>query len=247
MSARRLSHVTDPLALTSDSSPPHSDSLVVHHLHVSQSERIPFLCEELGIPYTLRLWDRSPFLAPAEFKAMHPAGTAPIIQHGSLTLAESGACMDYISHRFAGGRLFLPATHAEYPDFIYWFHWANSTLQTTFFRVATLKSAGVDEDHPARQNVQGRLDRQLGMMDRRLGSKGVEWLAGEEFTAADIMVVFTLTTMRYFYPFSLGDYGNILAYLVRIGKREGYKRAMEKCDPDMELLLGADPPAKSLM
>jgi len=56
-------------------------------------------------------------------------------------------------------------------------------------------------------------------------------------TAADIMMVFTLTTMRYFNPYSLARYPNILAYLQRIGDRPAYRRAMEKGDPGMALLL----------
>lgn len=69
----------------------------------------------------------------------------------------------------------------------------------------------------------------------RLGE--VEFLAGSEFTAADIMIVFTLTTMRYFMPLDLSPYPNILAYLARVGSREAYRRAMQKGDPGMALLL----------
>ncbi len=54
--------------------------LTVHHLGVSQSERIVWLCEELEIPYELKCYDRDPVtrMAPAEYKALHALGTAPI-------------------------------------------------------------------------------------------------------------------------------------------------------------------------
>ena len=70
--------------------------LTVHHLGVSQSERIVWLCEELGIEYTLKRYDRDPVtrLAPAEYKALHPVGTAPIIQDGDVCMSESGAITD---------------------------------------------------------------------------------------------------------------------------------------------------------
>lgn len=45
-------------------------TLTVHHLRISQSERIVWLCEELGLTYTLQAYDRSPLLAPPEFKAI---------------------------------------------------------------------------------------------------------------------------------------------------------------------------------
>jgi glutathione S-transferase len=53
--------------------------ITVHHLGVSQSERIVWLCEELGIAYELKTYLReSNGAAPAAYKALHPQGTAPI-------------------------------------------------------------------------------------------------------------------------------------------------------------------------
>src|SRR5829696_8372473 len=72
--------------------------LTVHHLGKSQSERIVWLCEELGIPYELKIYDRDPVtrLAPPEYKALHPLGAAPVITDGDVVLAESGAIIEYI-------------------------------------------------------------------------------------------------------------------------------------------------------
>ncbi len=83
--------------------------------------------------------------------------------------------------------------------------------------------------------MKGRLDLALGLVEARLGK--VEYFAGRDFTTADIMIVFTLTTMRYFLPFDLAPYSAILAYLQRIGKRDAYQGAMRKGDPDMAPLL----------
>src|SRR5580658_5933638 len=65
--------------------------ITVYHLGISQSERIVWLCEELAIPYALRRYDRDPIthLAPADYKALHPMGAAPVITDGDLVLAES--------------------------------------------------------------------------------------------------------------------------------------------------------------
>jgi len=83
--------------------------------------------------------------------------------------------------------------------------------------------------------VQGRLDRVLDLVEARLGE--ADFLAGSEFTAADIMSVFSLTTMRIFLPLDLSPYPNILAYLQRIGARAAYRRAMQKGDPDLVPML----------
>lgn len=96
------------------------------------------------------------------------------------------------------------------------------------------------EDHPIQKNVRESCEKVLRFLDQRLGK--VTWLAGEEFTAADVMSVFSLTTMRRFYPIDLGAYSNILAYLKRVGERKAYWDAMKKGDPDMEPVLGAAAP-----
>ena len=53
--------------------------LTVHHLGISQSERIVWLCEELGLDYELKRYDRRADnrLAPGEYKSLHPMGTRP--------------------------------------------------------------------------------------------------------------------------------------------------------------------------
>lgn len=104
--------------------------LTVHHLGKSQSERIVWLCEELAIPYELKLYDRDPVtrLAPPAYKALHPIGAAPVITDGDLVMAESGAIIEYIVARYGNRRLVLPPDHPDFAQFVYWFHFANGTL-----------------------------------------------------------------------------------------------------------------------
>ncbi|KAK8016819.1 glutathione S-transferase [Apiospora rasikravindrae] len=127
--------------------------LTVHHLQVSQSERIPWLCEELGIAYELKNYQRAPALAPPEFKALHWTGSAPVItdddgQGGVLTLAESGACVQYICEKHGGGRLFPSASHPRYADFLYWFHWTNGTFTPTIGRAGMVPDDKDDGSNP---------------------------------------------------------------------------------------------------
>ena len=211
--------------------------LTVHHLGKSQSERIVWLCEELEIPYELKRYDRDPVtrLAPPEYKALHPIGTAPLITDGDLVLAESGAVIEYIVAKHGNGRLALAADHPDFAQFLYWFHFANGTLQPAMGRNMILSRLRLAEDNPVLLAMRGRLDLALGLVEARLGK--VAYFAGREFTTADIMTVFSLTTMRLFLPFDLAPYPAILAYLQRIGKRASYQRAMRKGDPDMTPLL----------
>jgi glutathione S-transferase len=213
--------------------------LTVHHLGRSQSERIVWLCEELGVPYELKRYDRRADnrLAPPKYKALHPMGTAPVITDGELVLGESGAIVDYVLATYGAGRLTLKRGDTGFTDYLYWFHFANGTLQPTAARVMFLERADPSGKSALLQAAKERFALVLSTMEKRLGA--APYLAGAELTAADIMSVFSLTTMRLFSPFDLSSYPNILAYLQRIGARPGYRRAMQKADPDMTPLLTA--------
>ncbi len=211
--------------------------LTLHHLGHSQSERILWLCEELGVAYELTLHQRDPvtILSPPALRALHPMGAAPVIQDDGLLLAESAAIVDYIIAKHGGGRLKPGPDHPDFASYLYWFHFANGNLQPVMGRMMMVGRVGLPPDHPVQMAVQGRLDRVMALVEARLGE--ADYLAGNEFTAADIMSVFSLTTMRLFQPLDLRPYPNILAYLQRIGARPAYRRAMAKGDPDLTPML----------
>lgn len=211
--------------------------LTVHHLGKSQSERIVWLCEELEIPYELKRYARDSvtMLAPPDYKALHPIGSAPVIFDGDLVLAESGAIVDYIMAKYGKGRLVLGPDAPDFAQFLYWFHFANGTLQAGMGRLMMLNRLKLAEDNPMLVATKARVDRAFDLLDARV--RDAEHLAGNTFTTADIMTGFSLTTMRYFQPYDLARCPNLVKYLGRIGARAAYRRAMEKGDPGMALLL----------
>jgi len=211
--------------------------LTVHHLGKSQSERIVWLCEELEIPYELKHYARDPvtMLAPPDYKALHPIGAAPVITDGDLVLAESGAIVDYIMAKYGKGRLVLRTDDPGFAQFLYWFHFANGTLQAGMGRLMILNRLKLAQDNPMLVATKGRVDRAFDLVDARV--RDAEYLAGDTFTTADIMMGFSLTTMRYFQPYDLSRCPNVVKYLGRVSARAAYRRAMEKGDPGMALLL----------
>ncbi len=213
--------------------------LTVHHLGRSQSERIVWLCEELELDYKLVHHTRDPktILSPPELKALHPIGSAPVIEDGGAPLAESGAIVEYILAKYGHGRLAFGPDAPEFADYLYWLHFANGTLQPGMGRCMILKRLNLPDDHPMQVAMHSRLARALNLINARL-TEG-PWLAGNTFTAADIMTVFSLTTMRLFYPADLTPYPAILTYLSRVGERPAYRRAMEKGDPGFKPMLEA--------
>lgn len=102
--------------------------LTVHHLQISQSERVPWICEELGIDYELKNYKRDPLLAPASYKALHPIGAAPVIQDNGVTIAESGACLEYIAQVYGQGKFFPKPGSKNYAEFLYQWHSANGSV-----------------------------------------------------------------------------------------------------------------------
>ena len=211
--------------------------LTVHHLGKSQSERIVWLCEELGIPYELKhtARDSVTMLAPADYKALHPIGSAPVITDGDLVLAESGAIVEYIIAKHGNGRLALPASHPDFASYLYWLHFANGTLQANMGRLMILNRLKLADDNPTLMGTKARVDRAFDLVNARVGQ--TDYLAGSAFTTADIMMGFSLTTMRYFQPYDLTPFPHLLRYLARFGARPAYQRAMAKGDPGMALLL----------
>jgi glutathione S-transferase len=194
--------------------------LTVHHLGSSQSERIVWLCEELELPYQFLRYERDPVsrLAPPNYKALHPFGTAPVITDDNFVLGESGAIVEYLCRRYAAGRLILGPEHAEFAHYLYWFHFANGSLIPSFM---------MDVLADARTRTDNRTERALAMIESRLGTAA--YFAGDEFTAADIM----MCLLRYFATRDAGRYPNIKRYLQQLQQRPACRRAMAMAEPSL--------------
>ncbi len=202
--------------------------LTIHHLRISQSERIVWLCEELGLEYDLKLYNRDPDtrLAPPELKALHPMEVAPVITDGGLVLGESGAIVEYIIGKYAPDTDLVPGPdHPDFADHLYWFHFANATFMTNGMMQIAVGAVGAEMPPPLAKRVTNAWEQ----IERRLGE--ADYFGGSALTTADIMMVFQLTTSRAFNNMSIDHLPNLKAYLKRIGAREAYQRAMAKCEP----------------
>ena len=211
--------------------------ITVHHLGVSQSERVVWLCEELAVPYTLRRYDRDPTtrLAPADYRALSPMGIAPVITDGNLVLGESGAILEYVIAKYGNGRLAVGPDKPNFADYLFWFHFANGTMMPSEMGDAISTTLGLKEGNPILAMLKDRSERAFALVESRLGD--VPFFAGTEFSAADIMMLFPLSTMRAFTQRDLSRLPHVGAYLQRIGERPGYRRAMAKGDPGMPPML----------
>src|SRR3954465_5762219 len=103
--------------------------LTLHHLNDSRSQRVLWLLEELGTPYEMKRYQRNAQtrLAPPELKAVHPLGKSPVMTDGDLTIAESGAIVDYIQRKHGNGRLAPAARSAAHEKYLEWLHYAEGS------------------------------------------------------------------------------------------------------------------------
>ncbi|VXC85044.1 glutathione S-transferase family protein [Sphingomonas sp. AX6] len=200
--------------------------ITVHHLRNSQSERVVWLCEELNLDYRLKIHERRSDnrLAPNDYKALHGVGTAPVVVDDGFVIAESGAICDYLNYRYGGGALAPNASHADYPDHLFWFHWSNASYMAALSIERVLAMTGGS----APAFIVDRVRRSQMLIENR--PSGAPYFGGSALSTADIMMLFCLTTMRGFTGGSLSDMPATREYLARIGARPAYRRAMEKAE-----------------
>lgn len=130
-----------------------------------------------------------------------------------------------------------PEDGGDFARYLEWFHFANGSLQATVGRLMTLTLAGTGPAADFAQRMAGKLRQQLTLVDGHLGRH--RWFAGAEVSAADCMIMFSLSTMRGLYPYDLGPYPNILRWMQDVAARPAYRRALEKGEDGMEPMIGA--------
>lgn len=210
--------------------------IVIHHLGISQSDRVVWLMEELGLPYQLKWYHRAPSrLAPDEYLALHPAATAPVIQDGDLTLTESAVILEHICHRHGGGRFTVGPEQPEYTDYLYWMHFNNNMLGLFFARSALGDRSEGEGAALIKQVVARREERYFRYADQRLAQS--PYLAGNAFTCADIMSMFVFTSLPLFGGPGIAHLPHVREYVARVSARPAYQKAMAIAGPQ------AAPPA----
>jgi glutathione S-transferase len=230
MSSRRCSEQEEPM-------------IVVHHLNNSRSQRVLWLLEELGVPYEVKRYERdaATMLAPPTLRGVHPLGKSPVVTDGDLTLAESGAIIEYLAGRYGDGRLVPAAGTAARSRYTYWMHYAEGSamppllLKLVFGRVESAPMPFFVK--PVARAIVGRamssfIDPQiklhLDFMEGELGRSA--WFAGDDFTAADVQMSFPLEAAA-----SRGGLDasrpRLMAFLDHIHARPAYKKALERGGP----------------
>src|SRR4051812_6817641 len=202
--------------------------ILVHHLENSRSQRILWLLEELGLPYEVRRYerDRKTMLAPPALRTVHPLGKAPVIEDDGRVVAETGAIVDYLVEK-AGGRLGPPARRDAVLRYRQFLHYAEGSMMPPLLAMLVVRRLGL-LGRPARAPLQRMLDAHLDWLEAELGER--DWFAGDDFTAADVMMSFPLEASRHRAGLD-GGRPNLIAWLYRIHARPAYREALRKGGP----------------
>ena len=177
--------------------------ITVHHLNNSRSQRVLWLLEELGVEYEIRKYERDAktMLAPPELRAVHPLGKSPVITDGDLTIAESGAILEYLVERYDRGALAPAPGTQERLRWSFWLHFAEGSAMPPLL-VKLIFDRIVHSPMPffvkpivrtIASKVLGtlvtpNLERQWDFMEAELTRS--TWFAGDTFSAADIQMSF---------------------------------------------------------
>lgn len=217
--------------------------IIVHHLNNSRSQRVLWLLEELGVPYEVKRYerDRKTNLAPKELMNVHPLGKSPVIEDVGAVIAETGAIMDYIVETHGGGRLAPARRTPDYLKYKYWMHAAEGSYMPPLVMALFLNRM---ETAPmpffarpiAKRLTQGVRDLYLDHttkalfdhVENELGRSA--WLAGSEFSAADIMMSFPLEVAQQRVE-AAKNRTNIASFVEKIHARPAYARALEQGGP----------------
>lgn len=217
--------------------------ITVHHLENSRSQRVLWLLEELGLDYQLERYKRDPKtqFAPEALRKVHPLGKSPVVTDGGVTIAESGAIIEYLVDRHGKGRLAPAAGTPERLRWTYWLHFAEGSamppllMKLVFDRVRTAPVpffvkpvTRMIAAKAMKEFIQPNLTRQFDFMEAELTRS--PWFAGDAFSAADIQMSFPVEA-------AAGRAGldasrpKLVGWLERIHARPAYARALERGGP----------------
>jgi glutathione S-transferase len=214
--------------------------IVVHHLNNSRSQRVLWLLEELGLAYEIKRYERDPgtLRAPPSLRDVHPLGKSPVITDGALTLAESGAIIEYLVDDHPDARLAPPSGTPERLRYLYWLHYAEGSamplllLKLVFDRIEGARMPffvrPVAKSIARRVKgslIEPQIAQHVDYIEAQLAKS--PWFAGDAFSAADIQMSYPIEAAAT-RAGSGTSRPNLAAFLDRIRARPAYQRALER-------------------
>jgi glutathione S-transferase len=205
-------------------------TIIVHHLENSRSQRILWMLEELDLPYEIKRYerDRKTMLAPPELKRVHPLGKSPVIEDNDdgRIVAETGAIVEYLVEK-ADSRLGAPAHRDDALRYRFWLHYAEGSMMPPLLIKLVLSRVPI-MGKVAMKRIQPMIDVHLEYVESELAQR--PWFAGDEMTAADVMMSFPIEAARSRAGLDASRPATI-AWLAKVHARPAYQAALTKGGP----------------
>lgn len=201
--------------------------ITIHHLNNSRSQRVLWLLEELALEYEIKRYERDQktMLAPESLREIHPLGKSPVITDDDLTLAESGAIIEYLVERYGEGRLAPKLGTKERLRYKYWLHYSEGSAMPLLVMKLIFDNFGLGDSAAVREFVAPQIKLHFDYIESELGKN--TWFVGEEFTAADVQMSFPLEAVAAQVGLDASR-PKLMGFLERIHARPAYQRALER-------------------
>lgn len=196
--------------------------LEIYHAPGTRGLRVIWACEELGVPYRLTRVDFSAqYRASPEWRRLNPVGKVPAMKDGDLAMFESCAMVQYVLDRYGGGRLQPAAGTPEHALYLQWCWFAEATFARPIGEIVNHRRAFPEPIAAVEDEMHARSRACADAVGDAV--EGRAFLLGDAFTAADVMMGYTLHV-----------YGRVLseelpakagAYYRRLGERAAFQRA----------------------
>jgi glutathione S-transferase len=201
--------------------------ITVHYLNNSRAQRILWLLEELALEYEIKRYERDPktMLAPESLHEIHPLGKSPVITDDGLTLAESGAIIEYLVERYGEGRLAPKLGTPERLRYKYWLHYAEGSAMPLLVMKLIFDNFGLGDSSASREFIAPQIKLHFDYIESELGKS--TWFVGEEFTAADLQMSFPLEAVEAQVGLDASR-PKLVGFLECIHARPAYQRALAR-------------------
>lgn len=183
----------------------------------SSAIRALWMLEELGVPHNLKEIDiqAEPRRDPDDFLAASPIGKVPALRDGEELLSGSAAICLYLADRYASGRLAPAPTDDGRADYLYWLLFTPVSIEPAmaekFMNLTPNKAAA----------PWGTWDLMMDTLEKGVAAR--PFIAGEDFSAADVMIA---SSCRFLKQFGLATPSPAMAnYMERCMARPAYRLA----------------------
>ncbi len=160
-----------------------ADELVLYTNPMSRGRIARWMLEEVGQPYRTEVLDYATSMKAPAYLAINPMGKVPALRHGDVVVTETAAICAYLADAFPEAKLAPPPSDRRRGPYYRWLFFAAGPVEAAISN----KALGfVVPPERERMMGYGRIESVMSALEAALSRS--DYLAGDDFTAADLYV-----------------------------------------------------------